>query len=206
MDLKINFDKSKLNLQSATVASAFGKTLIGPTIDNANGNVRVVIGVLPPASPVSVVGDVLTLNFRTLNSLGSAALSVDPVSEAAAIGYDTNVLDGYGTTTINVVSAATSTPTPTGTPTRTPTPTPTRTATPTATATATGVATASPTASPNQEGDVDGNGCVNVVDLGILIDNYGQNPPNDSRADLSGDNKVNIIDVGIIIDNYGSCQ
>ncbi len=77
-----------------------------------------------------------------------------------------------------------------------PTPTPTVTPTPTPTASSTG--------SPNPKiGDVNGDGLVNIVDIGIIIDNYGSSPPTDPRADLNGDNLVNIIDIGIVIDHYG---
>jgi uncharacterized protein (DUF2141 family) len=52
-------------------------------------------------------------------------------------------------------------------------------------------------------GDVDGDGKVNIVDIGIILDAYGTTPPSDTRADLNQDNKVNMIDLGIVIDNYG---
>lgn len=55
----------------------------------------------------------------------------------------------------------------------------------------------------NKKGDINGDGTVNIVDVGILIDNYGKSPIPDPRADLNGDGSVNIVDVGILIDNYG---
>lgn len=55
-------------------------------------------------------------------------------------------------------------------------------------------------------GDVDGNGIVNIVDIGIIIDNYGSSPPIDIRTDLNGDGVINIVDIGIVIDNYGHGQ
>lgn len=57
----------------------------------------------------------------------------------------------------------------------------------------------SPTPVP---GDVNGDGHVNIVDIGILIDNYRIFPPTDPRADLNHDGIVNIVDIGIIVDNY----
>jgi len=63
-----------------------------------------------------------------------------------------------------------------------------------------------PTASPSPEpipGDINEDGHVNIVDIGIIIDNYRMTVPDDPRADINGDGIVNIVDVGIIIDNYG---
>lgn len=51
-------------------------------------------------------------------------------------------------------------------------------------------------------GDVNGDGVVNIVDIGLIIDNYQMQPPNDARTDLSGDGKVNIVDIGIVVDHY----
>jgi hypothetical protein len=51
-------------------------------------------------------------------------------------------------------------------------------------------------------GDVNGDGKVNIVDIGIVVENYGATEPNLNGADVSGDGKVNIVDIGIIIDNY----
>ena len=60
---------------------------------------------------------------------------------------------------------------------------------------------ASPSPSPIA-GDVNGDGLVNIVDVGIIIDNYRTSPPGDVRADLNHDNIINIVDIGIVTDNY----
>jgi hypothetical protein len=52
-------------------------------------------------------------------------------------------------------------------------------------------------------GDVNGDGSVDIIDIGILIDNYGKVPIVNSKADINGDGSVDIIDLGILIDNYG---
>ncbi|MFZ3301131.1 MAG: dockerin type I repeat-containing protein [Microgenomates group bacterium] len=54
----------------------------------------------------------------------------------------------------------------------------------------------------NRSGDINGDGKVNIVDIGIVVENYGSTDPNLNGADVSGDGKVNIVDIGIIIDNY----
>lgn len=51
-------------------------------------------------------------------------------------------------------------------------------------------------------GDVNGDGLVNIVDIGIIVDNYRLSPPNYPAADLNHDGLVNIIDIGIVVDHY----
>ena len=55
-------------------------------------------------------------------------------------------------------------------------------------------------------GDVNNDGVVNMVDIGIVIDNYGSTNPSVARADVNNDGKVNIIDIGIVVDHYGQTQ
>jgi hypothetical protein len=52
-------------------------------------------------------------------------------------------------------------------------------------------------------GDVNGSGKVDIIDIGIIIDNYAGNPIVNRSADLNLDGRVDIIDIGIAIDNYG---
>jgi hypothetical protein len=53
-----------------------------------------------------------------------------------------------------------------------------------------------------KKGDVNGDGKVDIVDIGIVIDNYAKYPITNPKADVNGDGKVDIIDTGITIDNY----
>lgn len=53
-----------------------------------------------------------------------------------------------------------------------------------------------------KKGDVNNNGVVDIVDIGIVLDNFDSSPPTDPRANLNGDNVVNIVDIGIVIDNF----
>lgn len=55
-------------------------------------------------------------------------------------------------------------------------------------------------------GDINGDGKVTIVDIGIIIDNYGRLPITNSAADLNRDGKIDIVDIGIVIDNYGSAS
>ncbi len=72
-----------------------------------------------------------------------------------------------------------------------PTPTPTKTPT----------GTPSPTGS-SKTGDINGDGRVDIVDIGIIIDNYNKIPITNPKCDLNKDGKVDIVDIGIIVDNY----
>lgn len=56
----------------------------------------------------------------------------------------------------------------------------------------------------NIKGDLDGDGDVDIIDVGILIDNYRISPLINPRADIDGDGDVDIVDLGILIDHYGS--
>ncbi|NLE30470.1 MAG: hypothetical protein GX629_12455 [Phycisphaerae bacterium] len=53
-------------------------------------------------------------------------------------------------------------------------------------------------------GDANGDGEVNVGDLGILAANYGGSEKNWSMGDFNGDGEVNVGDLGILAANYGS--
>lgn len=66
-------------------------------------------------------------------------------------------------------------------------------------------ATPAPTPIPSggKPGDVNGDGSVNILDIGIIIDNYGKLPVTNTSADLNHDGAVNILDIGIVVDNYG---
>jgi hypothetical protein len=50
-------------------------------------------------------------------------------------------------------------------------------------------------------GDINGDGIVNVLDLLILLDDWGPCPGCDS--DLNGDGVVNVIDLLILLDSWG---
>ncbi len=65
--------------------------------------------------------------------------------------------------------------------------------------------TTSPSPTPTSNpvpGDVNSDGIVNIVDIGIIIDNYRLDPPQNPEADLNHDGIINIIDIGIVVDNY----
>lgn len=52
-------------------------------------------------------------------------------------------------------------------------------------------------------GDLNADGRVDIIDIGVVIDNYGRNPIPNRNADVNSDGVVNIIDIGMVIDHYG---
>jgi hypothetical protein len=59
------------------------------------------------------------------------------------------------------------------------------------------------TTATGKQGDINTDGKVDIIDIGIIIDNYGKSPIPNPKADINKDGAVNIIDIGITIDNYG---
>ena len=211
VELRLDFDKDKMKIDKIESTSAFSSVFIAPLIDNNQGKATVVIGIgvePPPPVPVVSIADVVIIKAKTKNVAGNAVIKVNQDSKAAAIGKNSNVIGTYGEASVNITASPTASPTttPTTTPTSTPTTTPTPTGTPNGSPTPTPATTPTPTPTGGgvPGGDVNGDGAVNIVDIGILIDNYGLTPPTDPRADLNKDGTVNIIDIGIVIDNYGT--
>ncbi len=52
-------------------------------------------------------------------------------------------------------------------------------------------------------GDANSDGKVDIIDIGIIIDNYAKSPIPNPKADVNKDGGVDIVDIGIAIDNYG---
>jgi len=204
-ELYLTFDKDKLQITSIESVTAFSagvapKTFLkDPVTDNSLGKASVIVGVLPEA-PVGSISDVVIIKGKTKNVLGNALITIAQNSKAVAIGKDSNVIETYGQASLNI-TAPTNTPTPTPTPTVTPTGTPTPT--PTGTATSTATPTASPTGSPSAKvGDVNGDGMVNLIDIGIVVDFYDMDVSLKPKADVNGDGSINLIDIGMIVDRY----
>jgi acid phosphatase type 7 len=114
------------------------------------------------------------------NTFGILKMTLHPTS------YDAQFVPIAGSSftdqLLNHPCAGAGGPAPTSTPLRTPTP----------------VGSSIP-----RTGDVNRDGVVDIIDIGILVDNYNRIQPTNPNADINHDGVVNIIDIGIIIDNYG---
>ena len=50
--------------------------------------------------------------------------------------------------------------------------------------------------------DVNTDNVINILDIGLVVDNYGSSTPSTARADVNGDGTINIIDIGVVVDHY----
>ena len=182
VELHIDFDKDRLELSSIQPTNSFPSVLLNPQIINSQGKASVVvaIGVSSPL-PIPVTN---TSDVVTVKGKSKGMTGVSTIK----IGTDSKVAAlGSDSNVLGVYGNATITV-------ATPTPTPTKTPTPT----------------PAKIGDVNGDGCVDIVDIGIVVDFYGEEVTAsgvNKKADVNGDGTIDIIDIGIIIDRYEyNCQ
>ncbi len=80
-------------------------------------------------------------------------------------------------------------------PSASPSPAPTPTASPSPRPTASPVGTI-----PNW--DIDQNGSINIIDIGLVVDQYGKTSFTNPRVDVDRNGIINILDIGIIVDYY----
>ncbi len=55
------------------------------------------------------------------------------------------------------------------------------------------------------QGDVNGDGCVNIIDLTTIARRFGEQVSDDSKEDVNGDGVVNIIDLVTAAREFGTC-
>lgn len=174
-------------------------SIIKNEINNTTGNARFVAYTFDRTKAISGTKNLLNISLSTTNQLASGQYKLDFGSHTmiASVNESQNSLLNKTPLLLNLtVPTPTATATPTVTPTVTPTATPTIAPTDTPTAT--------PTATPIvfEDWDVDQNTLINVLDIGIVVDNYDLVEPTNPRADVDKDGNINIIDIGIIIDHY----
>jgi hypothetical protein len=64
-----------------------------------------------------------------------------------------------------------------------------------------------PSPTPDEvQGDLNGDGRVNILDLSILLSNWNRTTGNltNPKADLNGDGKVDILDLSILLSRWGN--
>lgn len=182
-EIYLTFDPVKISIESITNSASFPTVLKAASIDNSLGTASIILG-SSPTNPVITASDVIDLRLKTKTVYGDTTVNVAQTSKVAAVGFDTSVLGTYGQMVIHIINPATATPSSTATPTGLPSPTP----------------TSSLSAFPNW--DVDQNGLINIVDIGLVSDQYGVENPTNIRVDVDRNGIVNIIDIGTIIDHY----
>ena len=60
-----------------------------------------------------------------------------------------------------------------------------------------------PPPTKHDRGDLDNNGSIDIIDLSILLSDYGSHQDKGSGGDVNADGTVNIIDLSILLSNYG---
>jgi hypothetical protein len=179
-DIRVKFNTSLLQATGISSGNFLPTVFVPGQI--SGDTATIVLGSLTDQSgtyPKTGQGIVARVTFRSINS-GTANISFGSATAVSAIGQGSNVAELASSINITVAGAS-GTAVPTGN--RTPSPVPTGSTAP-------------------STGDINGDGIVNIVDIGILIDVYGIVPVADQKTDLNHDGIINIVDIGIIIDNY----
>lgn len=216
IDLDITFDKSKLEITKEPNFSVNSTNIISMTnmaTANTSGRITFIAGVDPTKISTAPNGtfQIGSIEFINTQVFTDGATTIDiQTSESQFVDMDATPfrISGINATVTLLNSTNTSTPTPTGTAVPTPTgttvPSPTGTAVPSPTINPT--ISASPTPIVYPAWDINQDGLVNIIDIGLVIDKYGDQNPINSRADVNNDGKVDMIDIGIVIDHYGEAQ
>jgi hypothetical protein len=103
-ELFVQFDPSKLSLESIVPSEAFSLELLPPTIDNLKGEGFAALGVPLGLPAVQVSAVVVQLNFRVLSSGGSDQVSCADRTILAAENEPGNVLRSCTPATVMVES------------------------------------------------------------------------------------------------------
>ncbi len=146
--------------------------------EGGSGNNPIGMFILSPFAKVNYTNSIAYSHASMVKTVQNI-FGLTPLLGHAADATTQNMTDFFG------ISSQTPPPT------TAPSPNPAKTASPT------------PTSTGVKTGDINGDGKVDIVDIGIAVDNYGKNPIPNPKADLNKDGRVDIVDIGIIIDNYG---
>jgi hypothetical protein len=218
----IPFDKTKVkvtNIQysqyfifDAYAVSPTPMTINPPSVftktaDQANTAGKLTLLFLLKPSYQSSTSPVGTFDLATI-TFAANTTSANQTNELAIDSATVQVVDtDCGTTGVNCHSNTSTTYPLTLTntskllinvnPSLTNTPTTKPSNTPTTKPTVTGTITSTP-----KKGDFDHDGDVDVIDYGILLDNFGKSPIPNTETDLDNDGDVDVIDYGILLDNW----
>jgi len=157
--------------------------IIKSEINNTTGKARFIAYILNKDLGVTGNLDILTISGTVLNSasVGSYSITYGALTSIAAVNESQNVLLGKTPLTLNVLSSTASS-SPTASPTASPSPTATTVIYP--------------------AWDVDRDGRIGILDIGLVVDDYDSTNPVTPRADVDRNGTVDIVDIGIVIDHY----
>ena len=219
IDIELDFNPAAIQVASVTPTNSLSNFtfIVKNEINNNLGKIRYIAFTTDKTLGISGNIDLLTISGSVPASAtaGSYQISYGSLTTLAAVGEGQNAVLNKTSAVVNV---SLPTPVPTASPSPTIAPTIRPTATATATATATSVPTIKPTSTPtvkptvtptvtpspipNKTGDINSDGSVDMIDIGIVVDNYEVLPITVLKADLNSDGAVNMVDIGIVVDNY----
>lgn len=198
LDISLTFNPQIIQISQITPTSAISSMtsqttgqIIKNEIDNVNGTARFVayttnknLGITGQANILNVVGSVL-------NNVSPASYQINysALTSIAALNEAQNSLISKSAYILTVLAP---TPTASSSPTASPSPTPSPIPSP----------SPSPTPIAYVDWDVNSDGLINLVDIGLIVDDYGNSNPKNPRADIDRNGIINIIDIGIVIDHY----
>jgi hypothetical protein len=211
IDIELDFNPAAIQVASVTPTNSLSDFtfIVKNEINNNLGKIRYIAFTTDKTLGISGNIDLLTISgsVPATATAGSYQISYGSLTTLAAVGEGQNAVLNKTSAVVNV---SLPTPVPTASPSPTIAPTIRPTATATATATATSVPTIKPTVTPtvtpspipNKTGDINSDGSVDMIDIGIVVDNYEVLPITVLKADLNSDGAVNMVDIGIVVDNY----
>ncbi len=220
IDIEISYNPAIIQLSQITPTSSLSiftnaatGQVIKNEINNTNGTARFIAFVLDKNSGITGQKDILAISGTVMANAQPATYQItySATTSIAAMNESQNSLLSKSAFSLNVTNPTpTPSPSPTATPTKSPSPTPTPTKSPSPTPTPTKSPTATPTKSPSPspspiaypDWDVDQSGTTNIIDIGLVVDDYGNPNPITPRADVDKNGTINIIDIGIIVDHY----
>lgn len=194
VDIEILYNPATIQLTQlvpTAVLSNFTNIATGQVIkneiNNTTGNARFIAYVINKNLGVTGQQNILAISGTVASTAAPATYQINygGLTSIAALNESQNAILSKSPLSITVTS-------PTPIPTVSPIPTPTRSPSPSP--------TASPIAYPNW--DVDESGTITIVDIGIVVDDYGNPNPVRPRADVDKNGTINIVDIGIIVDHY----
>ena len=157
--------------------------------EGGSGNNPIGMFVLSPYAKVGHTNNIAYSHASFVKTVENI-FGLSPLVGHAADSGTVDLSDFFGSSNQTPVPTPIKTPSPSPIPTKTPSPAPSHTPTPTGSGLA-------------KVGDINSDGKVDIIDIGIIIDNYGKSPIPNPKADINKDGTVDIVDIGIVIDNYG---
>lgn len=189
VDIKLTFDPSGfevINIEEGSKTSKLDNVVTEQTtIDNLTGKLSFVAFTTDKTQAIRGAKiKIFSVHLKSKGSSGVYDFNLDPQSIVTAIDEPSNIISLYSGSKITV--RGTSSPKPAATQTPAASPVPSTISTP----------------AKWKRPDLNRDGFINIIDIGILLDNYNL-PITNIYYDINSDDVINIIDIGIVIDNYG---